>query len=153
MIKRFYRQKLHKLLNRKMDGMLSVELAISPLTILFAVILMLCFIMLIYYALVYLFFAITIMAGAREAAIDPNSAAVEDKIYRVVRDVLPESREGLNLIERNDIQIQAFDGDYVTVRAVYDVMLPGGDLYEWLGGRAEDLIVPAPVLFSYFREY
>ncbi|MFD0591052.1 hypothetical protein ACFQZE_23940 [Paenibacillus sp. GCM10027627] len=150
---RYYRQRIQKLLNKKMDGMLSVELAISPVTILFAIILMLCFIMLIYYALVYLFFAITIMAGAREGAIDPNAAAVEDRIFEVVRDVLPDSREGINLIERSNIQIQPFDGDYITVRAVYNVMLPGADLYEWLGGDAEDLIVPAPVMFSYFREY
>lgn len=148
-----YLQSARKTLSKKLDGSLAVEIAISPWTLLFTFVLFLIFIMFIYFGIIYLFFSITIMTGARDAAINEDVISVRDSIHDVVNDVLPSQRFGIDLFEPSDVLITPNDGNYVTVRAVYHVMLPGASLYQKLGGNPRDMIVPAPVKFSFYREY
>lgn len=144
---------LRRTMNRKLNGLLSVELAISPLVILFEIVLLLAFVMVIFYGIQSLFFQLIILNGAREAAINPDVFYVQQKIYDVVANLLPIEQSGILLFEISDIYINEFDGDYASVHATYRVLLPGAQLYESLGGNRADLIVEAPAKFSFLREY
>jgi hypothetical protein len=144
---------IRRFLNKKYDGFVNADLALSPLGILATGVAFTIFLAVIYYGLSFLFFSEVIMSGARIASTNPDTTAVHDIIFNGVTKVLPETAEGFTLISPTDIVVNPNDGDFVTVRGVYQVMLPGVKFYENFGGSAAQWMVPVHAQFSFYREY
>ncbi|MGP3788209.1 hypothetical protein [Paenibacillus sp. 1A_MP2] len=142
-----------KLLNKKYRGVISSEIAMTPLAGLALAVVMVLFISVIYYGISVLFFSNVMIKGARYASVNPDVGTVRNAIYQSVTKILPESQRGITLFKMSDIELNTTDGDYVTTKAKYTVMLPGVKLYEKLGGSATTWTVPFGVKFSFLREY
>lgn len=142
-----------KVLNKKYSGIIAADLAISPLAILALSVVLLIFICIIYYGISVLFFSNVMIQGARFASVKPDVGVVRDAIYESVTKVLPESQRGITLFKMSDIELNTTDGEFVTTKGKYLVMLPGVKLYEKLGGSAASWTVPFKVKFSLLREY
>lgn len=142
-----------KVLNKKYSGIIAADLAISPLAVLALAVVLTIFIAIIYYGISVLFFSNVMIKGARFASVNPDVGHVRDAIYQSVTKVLPESQRGITLFKMSDIELNTTDGEYVTTKAKYTVMLPGVKLYEKVGGRAANWVVPFGVKFSFLREY
>lgn len=145
MIQRFFR--------KKYKGIISADIALSPLSILAFGAVVTVFMIIIYTGLSYLFFSEVIIKGARLGSVNPDTAAVRSAIFNGVTRVLPESKGGVTLIAPSNIQINPNDGDFVTVEATYTVFPPGGEFYEAMGGNVTDLLIPIRAVFSFWREY
>ncbi|MFC5402927.1 hypothetical protein [Cohnella soli] len=142
-----------RILRKRYPGIITADIALSPLAILAIGVTVTLFLMVIYYGLSYLFFGQVIMQGSRLGSVNPNVTAVHSAIYNGVTKVLPEVKNGATLITPTDIVVNANDGDYVTVTGKYKVLLPGVNFYENLGGSAVDWVLPIRAKFSFYREY
>lgn len=140
-------------LRKKYRGAIAVEIAISPLAMLGIVVAVLALVMVIYFSLCALFFNIVIIQGSREASVNPNVTEVRNLIYETTKKVLPDAAAGITLISVSDIDINPSDGDHVTTKATYKVMLPGLRIYQKFGGSAASWIIPVKAKFSFLREY
>lgn len=132
---------------------MAAEIAMTPLASLALAVVMVLFISIIYYGISILFFSNVMIKGARYASVNPDVGTVRNAIYQSVTKILPESQRGVTLFKMSDIELNTTDGDYVTTKAKYTVMLPGANLYRKLGGNVSTWTVPFGVKFSYLREY
>jgi len=144
---------MKRALSKRFRGTIEADIAVSPLAMLAMVVVTAAFLMVLYYGVCSLFFNQVLIQGARDASTNSNVSTVRSLIYNTTIKVLPESKAGITLFSINDIDINASDGDHVTTKATYHVMLPGLSLYEKFGGKASDWIVPVQAKFSFFREY
>lgn len=142
-----------RLFKIKLKGIIGADLALSPLMIMAVAVSTIIFLMIVYSGICYLFFSQIIIAGARDASVNSNVGEMQSRIYNGIVKVLPESRYGVQLIQSADISINPSDGDYVTVRGRYRIMLPGVDFFVNLGGNASNWTVPIESTFSFYREY
>ncbi|MFD2328748.1 hypothetical protein ACFSR7_05745 [Cohnella sp. GCM10020058] len=145
--------KIKRLLGKRYPGIISSDIALSPLAMMGMAVALTLLLMAIKVGLSYLFFSEVTMKGARYGSIHPDIPQVQASIYNGVTKVLPATKEGVTLFQSSDIEINPADGDFVTVKAKYTVMLPGLDLYQGLGGNGNTWIVPIRAQFSFYREY
>ncbi len=99
------------------------------------------------------FFRSTAIHAARIASVNADQGDVEDRIYRAITQSLPSTAAGMTLFSPSDIDIDQYDGDNVTTKITYRVMLPGIDFFTKFGITPSEMVIPVTAKYSYYRDF
>lgn len=142
-----------RFLKKRWHGMMAVDIAVSPWMIFFSSVGFLLLVFVGYFGVSGLYFSEVSIQGARYAAISPNVSDVQNRVYDAMTKVLPANAAGQSLFTTSDIQVNQFDGPYVTTKIQYRVLLPGVNFWTKIGISPAQMIVPLNATYSFYREF
>lgn len=130
-----------------------LNLVFMPYNLLFLSIAIYIQLMVGYFVQADFFFRSTAIHAARIASVNADRGDVEDRIYQSISQSLPTRASGITLFSPNDIDIDQNDGDNVTTKITYRVMLPGVDFFTKFGISPSEMVIPMTATYSYYRDY